>query len=286
MVLSRTSCGLERATRLGVVFVVFGCRSSEGGVNTRSEQLVPAREESTRGSERPRPASAAPKESPSIAPVAAPRPEAQAEPADETEGASANDGSTSYRVDGVAADDVLNIRVDPDAESASSGTIPPAAKHVEGLGAPKKVGATTWQRIRYGGAVGWVNARFLKANTGGVPSQPPAPAKIEALTPLVCFGNEPYWSLRFGADGMATCGSACEAPAGLRVTKVLADRSGTLDGFDLVDGEGKPWMRAVISKTGKCSDGMSDDPYPYEFTGIVESGNFTGCCRTKTKDEL
>jgi uncharacterized membrane protein len=284
VVLSRTSCGLERAAQLAIIVGIFGvlaCRSSEEGVNTRSEPLVPGREESARISERPRPASAAPSESPGITPVVPP-PKA----ADETESASANGGGTSYRVHGVAADDVLNIRVDPDAEAASSGTIPSDAKHVEGLGAPKKVGATTWQRIRYGGAVGWVNERFLKANAGGVRSRPPAPAKIEALTPLVCFGNEPYWSLRFGADGMATCGSACEAPAELRVTKVLADRSGTPDGFDLVDGKGNRWMRAVISKTGKCSDGMSDDPYPYELTGIVKSGNFTGCCRIKTKDEL
>jgi uncharacterized membrane protein len=102
----------------------------------------------------------------------------------------------------------------------------------------------------------------------------------------VCFGNEPSWSLRFGADGAATCGAACEAPPGLRVTKVLADRHGTPDGFDLVDGKGNHWMRAVVAKTGKCSDGMSDDPYLYEFTGIVKSGNLTGCCRVKEKDEL
>jgi uncharacterized protein YgiM (DUF1202 family) len=72
-----------------------------------------------------------------------------------------------FRVDGVAADDVLNIRSKPDAKASVLGSIPPAEEHVEGVGAPNTVGRGTWQRVRYAGVVGWVNARFLTA--GGSP---------------------------------------------------------------------------------------------------------------------
>ena len=83
--------------------------------------------------------------------------------ADENKGARAR----SFRVEGVAADDALNIRSKPDARSAVLGSIPPGAADVEGLGAPNTVAKATWQRVRYAGVVGWVNARFLKANAGG-----------------------------------------------------------------------------------------------------------------------
>jgi uncharacterized membrane protein len=269
-------------------FALLACRSdaesssSEGARATpvniaREAQRSPERK-SERTSAKLSPAT--PKPGPNITPVTA---EASAREV-KNEAAS---GSTSFRVEGVAAGDVLNIRYEPDAESTTSGSIPAGTAHVEGLGVAKTVGQATWQRVRYGGVTGWVNARFLKPNAGGAPRQVPAPSKIEALTPLVCFGAEPNWAITFGADGSAVCGSNCEPPAsGLRVTKILTDRSGTPDGFDLVDADGKQWLSVVVAKTGKCSDGMSDDPYLYEFAGSGKPGKLAGCCRVKDKDEL
>jgi len=190
----------------------------------------------------------------------------------------------SFRVSGVAADDVLNLRSEPDAEAPLRGGIPAWTTHVEGVGEPTTVGAAVWQRVQYAGVTGWVNARFLARNPDGPPPQPPPPSRIEVLTPLLCFGTEPFWSLHFGADGAVICGAACEAPVGLRVTKVLANREGEPDGFDLADSKGSRWMRAVVSRTGKCTDGMSDNVYPFEFTGSVSSGNFIGCCRRLNDD--
>ena len=95
-------------------------------------------------------------------PVAAPVP---ARAADEDDRARA----ASFRVEGVAADDVLNIRAQPDASSRILGSIPPGERHVDGLGAPSTVARSTWQRVRYGSVTGWVNARFLRANVGGPP---------------------------------------------------------------------------------------------------------------------
>ena len=271
------------------------CKSKSDSEVTRAEALTIAREgEQPRSAQKPSPvrpaaspASAKGSQSnvPNIAPVtqAASAQEEDDRPAREDDSRGA---AKSFRVEGVAEGDVLNIRYKADADSPLAGSIPAGAPHVDGLGAPKTVGAATWQRVRYGGVTGWVNARFLKPNGAGAPSRAAAPPKIEALTPLVCFGAEPDWGLTFGADGAVVCGGNCTPPpSGLRVTKILAGRSGTPDGFDLVDGQGKPWLSAVVAKTDQCSDGMSDDPYPYEFAGNGKLGNLKGCCRVKDKDE-
>lgn len=51
--------------------------------------------------------------------------------------------------------------------------------------------------------------------------------------------------------------------------------------FDLLDLKGKPWLSVIVTRTGQCSDGMSDDLHPYEFTGTGLGGKLTGCCWVK-----
>jgi uncharacterized membrane protein len=103
---------------------------------------------------------------------------------------------------------------------------------------------------------------------------------LSALEPLICFGNEPFWGVEFKADGSATCEAMCEGPAGLRVVNVSLAPSGEPQGFDLVDAQGGLFLHGVLSKTGKCSDGMSDTLHPYAFTGKGQRG-LEGCCRDK-----
>jgi len=90
------------------------------------------------------------------------------------------DGPDHFRVRGVAADDVLNIRAEPDARSPKVGQIPPGAGCVRNLGC--RGGLTLreftelspvqqrqrlresprWCRIEYGGVQGWVAGRYLE----------------------------------------------------------------------------------------------------------------------------
>jgi uncharacterized membrane protein len=194
--------------------------------------------------------------------------------------------SLSFRVEGVAVDDVLNLRSSAGvAEYTVIGAIPAGTVHVQGVGAPTQVGQTTWQRVRYGGVTGWVNARYLKLNVDGPPPLPPAPKNLAALEPLICFGNEPFWGIFFGGDGIATCAQMCEGPAGLRVTSVLVDAAGIPAGFELSTARGEPYLRAVMSRSGKCSDGMSDNLHPFEFSGVGVPGTLSGCCRQKPKED-
>jgi hypothetical protein len=137
---------------------------------------------------RPRIRRSEPSMEPAVAPV--PTRAAEAEPVVAPVPARAADEdnkprAASFRVEGVAADDVLNIRSQPDASSRILGSIPPQESHVEGLGAPSTGARSTWQRVRYAGVTGWVNARFLRANVGGPPSH--------EVTGAVESGNPMGW---------------------------------------------------------------------------------------------
>jgi len=89
------------------------------------------------------------------------------------------DGPDFYAVTGVAADDVLNIRSEPDPHAAKIGTIPPNGTCIRNLGC--KGGLTfeefselspaqqekrlredpRWCKVEYRGITGWVAGRYL-----------------------------------------------------------------------------------------------------------------------------
>jgi N-acetylmuramoyl-L-alanine amidase len=65
--------------------------------------------------------------------------------------------ATTYRVTGVAAEDVLNIRSGPAADRERVGSIPPNGRAVRIVGACRE----NWCPIEYGGVRGWVNRGYL-----------------------------------------------------------------------------------------------------------------------------
>jgi uncharacterized protein YgiM (DUF1202 family) len=89
------------------------------------------------------------------------------------------DGPDFYRVSGVAADDVLNIRAEPTSQATKVGSIPPNADCVRNLGCQGGLSLqefTTlnqveqarrlqqnprWCQIQYQGIKGWVAGRYL-----------------------------------------------------------------------------------------------------------------------------
>lgn len=68
----------------------------------------------------------------------------------------------TWRVTGVAPDDVLNIRETPDPNAPILGRIPPDARGIRGFGCEDAgPGGQEWCRVKYGDAVGWVRGRYL-----------------------------------------------------------------------------------------------------------------------------
>src|SRR5262245_44594868 len=101
----------------------------------------------------------------------------------------------TYRVVGVASDDVLNIRSGPSAGYRVVAEIPPSGRGLR-LSGPCR----GWCPVSYTGAIGWVHARYLALEPAVAPfvqrtpgPEPPAERTAPALrTP----SNLPaYWSV-------------------------------------------------------------------------------------------
>ncbi|MBF9035925.1 SH3 domain-containing protein [Rhodobacterales bacterium HKCCE2091] len=174
-----------------------------------------------------------------------------------------------YDVTGVASDDVLNVRVDPDASSGIIGTLAPDATGIEVTGTNAD---GSWLRLNTGERSGWASARFLQRTgpdwSAGMPAE------------FTCFGTEPFWSLSNKADGANLGGPAFTAiydapwtapPFGLQPVRFAATwtSGGTLA------------MSGVIRRE-QCGDGMSDRDYGLSIVLIrhdTESPTaLDGCC--------
>lgn len=121
------------------------------------------------------------------------------------------DGPDFFRVTGVSAGDVLNIRVAPGADTAKIGEIPYDGDGIRNLGCEGGLSFAEWQqasdaeraaaaalrwcRVGYGGIEGWAAGRYLAE--GSAPAEPGAAAHS--------FGTAAgdatdYWSV-FGVEG-------------------------------------------------------------------------------------
>jgi heat shock protein HslJ len=95
--------------------------------------------------------------------------------------------------------------------------------------------------------------------------------------PLICFGNEPSWSVQLTTPGVARVMIPGEEPAvfrgGVVRDEVLREslwRGSPMAGRDLV----------VFLREGACSDTMSDTKHPVTARVSLPDGRFlAGCCR-------
>jgi uncharacterized membrane protein len=165
----------------------------------------------------------------------------------------------TYEVTGVAADDVLNIRKGPGASAAKVGEYRPGES---GIRIYRRKG--NWALTgRYDpkNPEGWVHARYLKLTM--------AAARLEL--PKSCAGTEPFWSLEIASEREARYSELDGSPQVLAVTGF--SRSGRDAAMKLGSG-------GNVSVTAQsCSDGMSDNVYPYAVrVGLPDGRQLSGCC--------
>lgn len=106
-----------------------------------------------------------------------------------------------------------------------------------------------------------------------------APAAVAAAgdSPLICFGNEPSWSVQLTTPGVARVMIPGEEPAVFRGGAVRYEvlreslwRGSPVAGRDLV----------IFLREGACSDNMSDTKHPVTARVSLPDGRFlAGCCR-------
>ncbi len=169
-------------------------------------------------------------------------------------------------VTGVAADDVLNIRAEPNAGAAILGTLAPDAAGVEVVEA-----RDGWLRVAMPEASGWISDRFATMRTG-LWQQDAVPAG------LVCHGTEPFWSLTL--DGGAAQFSTPESAVRHEGLRIFGPSDWMENPRRALRAEG---LMALISPApALCSDGMSDALFGLDVDVVVGEGEaaryLRGCC--------
>lgn len=176
-----------------------------------------------------------------------------------------------HRVTGVAADDTLNVRAEPSADSADIGDIPPGAGGIEVIDTDT---SGNWGRIVWEEGNGWLAMRFLEPD--------PLPLIDGTSLPagLLCTGTEPFWSLRLSqthatysdiAGSNHTFGFAgARVAAGHSAFPVALSHSGETGGA------------LTMVNVQICGDGMSDRDYPYNTMLVLDAAGsrefLAGCC--------
>lgn len=174
-------------------------------------------------------------------------------------------------VSGVAANDVLNVRAEPNAKARVLGTLAPDAKGVEVVNFDP---TGQWAKVSLGELSGWASGRFLVLDrTTWVPGQLPSG--------LHCIGTEPFWSLA-EVGGRMSYSEPGGQPRDLELRRVL-DRGIAEDAMRaLIAGDDTGRVTAVVQPE-TCSDGMSDRDFGLAVTVILDGGNqpsrlLNGCC--------
>lgn len=171
----------------------------------------------------------------------------------------------------VPADDVLNMRIDPDHQSEVLGTLAPDARNIEVVGEDD---TGLWGLVNGDEASGWVRLSYVN-----IPEQPKWHAFETALT---CFGTEPFWDFELSA------GAAKARFRDLDMTPThyelswnsgIAARPGGTIGLgagDLTQG-----FSAVIENQ-ICHDGMTDRQNALRIRLFIHEGGeaygLDGCC--------
>lgn len=173
-----------------------------------------------------------------------------------------------YHVQGVAADDVLNIRAEPTTSAPIIGTLAPDARGIEVVA---RNAAGTWGQVNTGEQSGWVSLRFM-ARSGVHIDHYNLPVGLR------CFGTEPFWSLE--NTGGAWAYRTPEASRdGLEIW--IAQDTGIAEDLRrmvLFNGMGGP--ATAFIHPAECNDGMSDRAYGLAI-GVMLSPSallLSGCC--------
>lgn len=176
-----------------------------------------------------------------------------------------NDLPQLYRVDGVAAADRLNIRVQPNAAAPILGSLAMDAKNIEVVAKDDTLG---WFLVNSGEASGWVSAKFMK---------PQATSWQQGKLPqnLRCFGTEPFWDMDFRNNTLTLAGP--ENPTQSLPIDFVKDRNFEHDRIRVV--KAGDLISTISAKS--CSDGMSDRAFGLEIITIqtgAEQNLWVGCC--------
>ncbi|MEO9515942.1 MAG: peptide-binding protein [Paracoccaceae bacterium] len=170
-----------------------------------------------------------------------------------------------YDVTGVAANDVLNVRKDPTNKANIIGELRPDASNIEVMALSKD---KKWGLVNVGEMSGWAFMRFLKNQN-----------RPAATQRLICYGNEPFWSLSLDGDAVFKISNDDELFLGTIETIASVNRT------DRMALRSKSVTGALTAHIGAqlCDDSMSDRAYGLSVDALITSDNgaayYSGCCQ-------
>ena len=172
----------------------------------------------------------------------------------------------AFRVTGVAATDVLNIRAEPEAEATILGSIPHNSSRVEVLQLSPN---GKWGMVGNGEGNGWVAMKYL---------QPVAATPADQMpVPLRCLGTEPFWS--FAHTPQKTWFLTPEAAS---TNVILSQNLAAGHGYFASGSDESGRNYHLIVTRERCSDGMSDRLYGFSARLFRQGGPenllYSGCC--------
>jgi uncharacterized membrane protein len=173
--------------------------------------------------------------------------------------------AVAYSVVNVRPGDVLNMRAQPNPSAPVVATIP---HNGAGILLTGRRGAGDWVEVTYQRRRGWVNAQFLGLASG----------RYEIPAFLDCAGTEPFWSSRLrpgyaDADLMFT-----ERRYRFRISRFQQAMNRT--DISHLRGVARGANMSLIIRHESCSDGMSDNTYPFSAVALISGVNtIAGCCR-------
>lgn len=175
-----------------------------------------------------------------------------------------------YDVTGVAENDVLNLRQEPNSQAKVLGSVAPDRRNLQVL---EFSSDGTWAHISMSETTGWANLHYLKA-------QPARP--IDQLpTPMRCFGTEPFWGLHIPTSDLAEFEQLPQPERPFEVAFQGGAVGGTTTdvGAILQDGHGQA---TLVLRREMCSDGMSDSGYGLSIRLLItdpkDTQMYAGCC--------
>jgi len=174
-----------------------------------------------------------------------------------------------YRVNAVAVNDTLSLRLAPNSKAKLVLQIPHNA-----TGLLKLKDSGKWTKISYSGNTGWVHGHYLKISK-------PSTVKNIYAKELFCFGGEPHWILntngykiifnKLGSKTIYWLNSAVNNSANntgiksfIAINPLRIDKS----------------LRVLTIRNKRCSDGMRDKTFPY--SAVIFHNNIeiaSGCCQ-------
>lgn len=104
-----------------------------------------------------------------------------------------------------------------------------------------------------------------------------SPAKVENF---VAFGTEPFWSVTVNRNGIVYSSPEVSKRTYPYVAPIKAEGR-PIDVVRVYRLNGQPNGTLIIKKTDSCSDGMSDNVYPYEAILILGNQVMEGCAERR-----